>query len=48
MNEYKIKYEAHPISEVTKEKIIAADTFEAALELFRDVYDGEIISIELF
>lgn len=49
MNEYEIKYEAPPISEVIKIKVIEAETVEVALALFRTVHKikGVIIAITL-
>ena len=49
MNEYKIKYEALPISEVIREKVIEAPTLELACSAFREFYKikGEILSIKL-
>lgn len=50
MKEYKFKYEAAPISEITKTKLIEAKDITKALELFHKNTDGlyEIFSIELF
>ena len=49
MNEYLIKYEAPPISEIVKTKKVKAESIDVALEILRCVYkvDGEIFSIKL-
>ena len=50
MNEYKFKYEAAPVSEIIKSKLIEAKCITEALKLFHDQTNGryEIISIELW